>query len=468
MVDRYVTDAPSSGTCAGSPSTARRTTWARSPRSTVGSRRTSTGCAWPATRASAPAWRRSTARRSGPRLPRRRARRRAARPPGPRARARRLRRGPAALAGLRLRARLGAVRGGEAHPPRPRRAPLPAGAPPIGLTACAIQRQDPGPLLAASLFSPDSRLRARALRAAGELGQRDRLRDVQAALAAGGRALPPGSGLDGRPLRGPSRDRGALRPEPPAGAGPASARQRWRRAGWRRDKAAAWARDLAAEAPRASLHAAGALGDSGQRGVARGADARPRRGAPRGFAFTMITGADFKKEKLVARPPAGFRPAPSDDPEDDDVAMDPDEHLLWPDVPAVQAWWSWREGTLRPGTRYLLGKPIEATWLQRVLAEASQPLRAAAAIELSMRAPRAPLFEVRARGSEQRKALGASRAARRGGRDGGDGTGHEETAGRRWRRRWRRWWRRRWSSAKEGEERRARRRRRRGPRTRQP
>lgn len=280
----------------------------------------------------------------------------------------------------------------------------------IGLTACAIQRQDPGPLLAASLFSPDSRLRARALRAAGELGQRDRLRDVQAALAA-----------EDEPCRLEAAWTAALFGDRPAIEVLCDLSRRRGRAGERAaamaarrmapDKAAAWARDLAAEAPRASLHAAGALGDpaNGAWLVERMRDPAEARLA--GFAFTMITGADFKKEKLVARPPAGFRPAPSDDPEDDDVAMDPDEHLLWPDVPAVQAWWSWREGTLRPGTRYLLGKPIEATWLQRVLAEASQPLRAAAAIELSMRAPRAPLFEVRARGSEQRKALGASRAA---------------------------------------------------------
>ena len=45
-------------------------------------------------------------------------------------------------------------------------------------------------------------------------------------------------------------------------------------------------------------------------------------------------------------------------------------------------------------------------WLERVLRDGSQPAREAAAIELCLRERRWPLFEVRAPGRRQRRALG--------------------------------------------------------------
>ena len=46
-----------------------------------------------------------------------------------------------------------------------------------------------------------------------------------------------------------------------------------------------------------------------------------------GEAFTMITGVDIAYEDLEGEWPAGFEAGPTEDPEDENVAMDPDEDL---------------------------------------------------------------------------------------------------------------------------------------------
>src|SRR5207237_4946666 len=49
-----------------------------------------------------------------------------------------------------------------------------------------------------------------------------------------------------------------------------------------------------------------------------------------GEAFTMIPGVDIAYEHLEAEWPEGFEAGPTEDPEDENVDMDPDENLPWP------------------------------------------------------------------------------------------------------------------------------------------
>ena len=49
-----------------------------------------------------------------------------------------------------------------------------------------------------------------------------------------------------------------------------------------------------------------------------------------GEAFSMITGVDLAYEDLSGDKPEGFEAGPTEDPEDENVAMDPDENLPWP------------------------------------------------------------------------------------------------------------------------------------------
>jgi uncharacterized protein (TIGR02270 family) len=277
---------------------------------------------------------------------------------------------------------------------------LDASAPPahraIAIAAHAAHGRDPGGNLANAVLDPSPPLRARALRAAGQLGRTDLLPEVTRALADGDPACrfwaAWSAALFGENAAAPvlwsfAEDAG---PWAERAVGMAVRRTDPREALDRLEALAA-----REEHARAALFGAGALGDPGAVPwiLARMEDAKTARLA--GDAFTMITGIAVEND-LAGKPPAGFRAGPSDDPADADVAMDPDRDRAWPVAAALAAAFRARGGDLRRGTRYLLGHPItEGTTLQ-ILRDGKQPARAAAAIEHSLLAPGRALFEVRA------------------------------------------------------------------------
>jgi uncharacterized protein (TIGR02270 family) len=120
-----------------------------------------------------------------------------------------------------------------------------------------------------------------------------------------------------------------------------------------------------------------------------------------GEAFTMITGIDLAYDDLEKNAPEGFEAGPTENPEDEDVAMDPDDYLPWPDPALIQKWWTSNQSRFQKGVRYLLGKPMNIEWLKQVIRIGRQRQRAAAALELAIRQPGQPLFEVRAPGFRQ-------------------------------------------------------------------
>jgi uncharacterized protein (TIGR02270 family) len=92
--------------------------------------------------------------------------------------------------------------------------------------------------------------------------------------------------------------------------------------------------------------------------------------------------------------------------------MDPDENLPWPDPEKIAAWWARHHRRFDPGTRYLLGRPLAGEWLEEILWHGYQRQRAAAALELAIRRPGQPLFEVRAPAARQQERLGLTPPAR--------------------------------------------------------
>jgi uncharacterized protein (TIGR02270 family) len=125
-----------------------------------------------------------------------------------------------------------------------------------------------------------------------------------------------------------------------------------------------------------------------------------------GESFTMITGVDIAYEDLEGEWPEGFEAGPTESPEDEDVEMDPDEDLPWPEPGLISEWWNKNKNNFRNDTRYLCGKPISQEQCQHVLRHGYQRQRAAAAIELAMMNPGQSLFEVRAPGFRQQRLLG--------------------------------------------------------------
>jgi uncharacterized protein (TIGR02270 family) len=252
----------------------------------------------------------------------------------------------------------------------------------LGIAGALAHRRDPGIALMDALASRDDALRARALRAAGELGRKDLLPEVLDAFAASSDEVRFWSARSAL-LLGEERGAAILRPLA-EGDG----------------VRAADAADLAARAsvtlridalpPPRAIRAAAALGDP--KHVPWLLEAMEARELARtaADAFSRITGCDLAAEGLEARPPR----------DDEDDEIDDDSLLPWPDVPAVNAWWQRRKSEFEPGTRYLAGKPIDAAQLERVLRAGRQCERAAAAFERG-----APLFEVRAPARRQQRLL---------------------------------------------------------------
>ena len=111
-----------------------------------------------------------------------------------------------------------------------------------------------------------------------------------------------------------------------------------------------------------------------------------------GEAFSLITGADIIYDKLEGKKPEGFEAGPTENPEDEDVSMDADLDLVWPDPALIQKWWNARQGNFTKGTRYLLGQPITPESLRLALKNGYQRQCAAAALELAILNPGRPLF----------------------------------------------------------------------------
>lgn len=268
----------------------------------------------------------------------------------------------------------------------------------LGIAACAVHRQDPGHVLGYALASPSARVRARALRAVGELGRADHVPDVRAAMTSD----------EDEACRYWAAWSAALAKDPSApevlwafAAGGGAFAERAAALTMRCMDARAgltWLYALAAmkDGVRPALSGAGALGDPAMMPWLLDMMRTPEVSRLAGLSLSLITGLDLAEEKLAKDAPEGVVAGPSEDADDDDVEMDPEDGLPWPDPVALEGWWK-REGRrFQKGTRYLLGKPVEEMgWLDKVLETGNQVARAAAAVELACGGKRKGVVEVR-------------------------------------------------------------------------
>ncbi|MGI9289410.1 MAG: TIGR02270 family protein [Pseudomonadales bacterium] len=122
-----------------------------------------------------------------------------------------------------------------------------------------------------------------------------------------------------------------------------------------------------------------------------------------GEAFSTITGVDLAYEELNEDWPEGLEAGPTEDPADENVAMDEDEDLPWPNRVLLLQWWEENKQHFQPGNRYLCGKPISEQNCINVLHNGFQRQRNAAALELALLGK--PFYETRAPGFRQKRQL---------------------------------------------------------------
>jgi uncharacterized protein (TIGR02270 family) len=273
----------------------------------------------------------------------------------------------------------------------------------LALAVHALQRRDPGALLVQSLSDNDPALRARGLRALGELGRHDLLARAVAALrdtepacraAAAGSVFVLGGPGDVASAREtafadapslPAARRRALRERALRASDPSMVR--------------AHVRQLAADDTtlRDAVIAAGVHGDPVVVPwlIERMSDPPLARVAAE--AVALIAGIDLE---LAALKSAGAA-------EDVPGAEPEDGHLPHPDPAGFTAWWNAHHARFAAGTRYLAGHPVGVpAGCIAVLKEGTQRQRRAAAFELSRQRPGTPLFAVDAFALRQRRELG--------------------------------------------------------------
>lgn len=277
----------------------------------------------------------------------------------------------------------------------------------LGIAACAQHRVDPGAPMAAALDDDHPRLRIRALRAAGELGRLDLLPacrahlhdpDIESTLAAARSAMLLGDRSESLPVL---RDL-ALKPSPVQLEALALALYQSGN-----DDAHALVKQLAtAKAPlRTLIKAAGWAGDSQVipwlfKHMETDAQARLA-----GEAFSFITGVDLAALDLERKPPEQVDSGPNDDPADNNVALDEDESLPWPDPHKLKAWWQENAHRFPAGSRLFAGAPITPHHCLQVLKEHTQRRRMAAAVYMSLLKPGSALFNCAAPTRRQERLL---------------------------------------------------------------
>jgi uncharacterized protein (TIGR02270 family) len=274
----------------------------------------------------------------------------------------------------------------------------------IAIGGLAVHRVDSGSHLIAAISSPDPALRSRALRAIAELGRRDLLgavileltdTDDDCRFAGAWCAARLGESTNQvlailHEFAGKGGSHSIAATEMALRCLPLDAAHLWRRSFLDNPVTA-----------RVATVGAGALGDPACMDELLLSLHNPSLARVAGEAFSMITGVDLGLEDLDADAPETFAPVPNDDAADEEIGPDPDEDLQWPSPERVAEWWLRNRDRFTAGVRYLAGQPISHSSLADTLVNGTQRQRAAAALELALRNPSEPLFEVRERGNRQ-------------------------------------------------------------------
>lgn len=277
----------------------------------------------------------------------------------------------------------------------------------LAIAACAMHRVDPGAALDAALADADVLLRARGLRVAGESGRRDLLAACVKALAdkdAGCRFWGARSAVmlgerDAaiRVLHGIALQDGPHR---------ASALQCLLIAV---DVAQAHAllKTLAQDGSnrRLLIQGAGIAGDPHYVPWLVNQMEDPELARLAGESFSTITGLDLAYLDLESKPPEEFMAGPTENPEDENVDLDPDESLPLPDVAKILRWWEANGQRFQTGVRYFMGSVTARAHCLQVLKEGFQRQRAAAAQYLCLLDPGTPMFNTRAPAWRQQRWL---------------------------------------------------------------
>ncbi len=270
----------------------------------------------------------------------------------------------------------------------------------LGLATCSVRRQDPGEVLTNILRRNDCRqhekLYARALRLVGELRRQDCMPAINAAMYDDNETISFWANWSAVLLG----HRASVKNLEPLvfKAGPCQelAIQLVFRI-LPIEQAREWVSRLSEDESqiRAVIKATGVLGDPHAINWLISKMQNPLLAKLAGESFLLITGIDLEKHNLQIDVPDHTPPV--EDIDDDNIELDQDENLPFPDVTKVEAIWRNHGQNFIIGRRYFMGHPVTPEILKEKLAGGTQRQCHAAAMELALNENDVQLPNTRAR-----------------------------------------------------------------------
>jgi len=125
-----------------------------------------------------------------------------------------------------------------------------------------------------------------------------------------------------------------------------------------------------------------------------------------GEAFSLLTGINLTANNLSREDPVKLDAEPLDSADDDNVEMDPDQDLPWPDAEKIKQWWSQNQQNYYADKRYIGGRELSIGSLKQMLKQANQRQRLFASNILALYDRNHPLFNTQAPAKRQKVLLG--------------------------------------------------------------
>jgi len=259
----------------------------------------------------------------------------------------------------------------------------------LALAACSVRREDPKDNLNKIFGREDclanSKLHARALRLVGELRRQDCMPAIKNAQQSEEEAVAFWANWSAI-LLGDHASIQKLKPhmQKPGPYQDLVIQQAFRILPV--EQAREWISDMSGDEQqqRAVIKALGVLGDPHAVNWLINKMQDPKLAKLAAESFAAITGVNFEKHQLSIDAPENHDAIPDDDAEDDNVDLDEDENLPYPNVEKITAVWRNHGQNFIVGRRYFMGRPITSDFLKDKLVNGMQRQRHSAAMELAL------------------------------------------------------------------------------------
>lgn len=276
----------------------------------------------------------------------------------------------------------------------------------IGLSACAIKRVDGGYYLTKALDDADANVRARALRSVGEIRRPEMHKKLQEHLQEEDESCRFWAAWSAA-MMGDESGVGTLvkfaEENTPYTKQALELLMRCMNSA----EAVSLLRALSQKqaVAREVVQASGFFGDSASIPWLIEKMKTPELAQVAGEAFSQITGVDLGYQDFDADAPEDYQAGPTEDPEDEEVDLDQDEDLAWPDYQSITQWWNENQSNFPTGVRRLCGEAVNRERCLKVLRDGYQRQRQAAAMELALFDLQQPLFNTSATAKHQSQLL---------------------------------------------------------------